>query len=169
MPHTITRRINARSLSLLFIFVGLPSLMALASGHLNLSRTTAHAGGGNGPTTGLALSSGAAAQTPGAISFSSDNYSVSESASGATITLKRAGGTDNKVSAKVTLTDVTTPRLITSSPPALSTTHSIPWRARLRACRRWPCNPTGGSSSSGHLPNSTAPPATASRGFAHEV
>jgi uncharacterized delta-60 repeat protein len=45
---------------------------------------------------------------PGEIAFSSATYSVNEGAGNATITLTRTGGTDNKVVAKVTLTDVTT-------------------------------------------------------------
>lgn len=45
---------------------------------------------------------------PGAISFSSANYSVGEGAGQATITLTRTGGTDNRVVAKVPLADVTT-------------------------------------------------------------
>jgi uncharacterized delta-60 repeat protein len=44
----------------------------------------------------------------GTVSFSADSYRVDERAGNATITLKRTGGTDNKVVAKVTLTDVTT-------------------------------------------------------------
>ena len=45
---------------------------------------------------------------PGTLTFSSANYDVIESDGNATITLKRTGGTDNQVVAKVALTDVTT-------------------------------------------------------------
>jgi uncharacterized delta-60 repeat protein len=45
---------------------------------------------------------------PGAISFSAATYNVSENGGGATITLTRTGGTDNRVVAKVALADVTT-------------------------------------------------------------
>jgi uncharacterized delta-60 repeat protein len=46
--------------------------------------------------------------SPGTIAFSSSSYSVSETAGNATITVKRTGGTDNKVVGEVTLMDVTT-------------------------------------------------------------
>lgn len=42
------------------------------------------------------------------ISFSSDNYNVSEAAGNATVTLTRSGGTDSRVAAKISLTDLTT-------------------------------------------------------------
>jgi uncharacterized delta-60 repeat protein len=44
---------------------------------------------------------------PGSLSFSTDSYSVSEAAGNATITVRRTGGTDDRVAAKVTLTNVT--------------------------------------------------------------
>ena len=46
--------------------------------------------------------------TPGAISFTSANFSVNEGAGNANITLSRTGGTDNRVIARVDPTDVTT-------------------------------------------------------------
>ncbi len=49
-----------------------------------------------------------AVPAPGAIAFSSANYSVNEADGSAVITLTRTGGTDNKVVGKVTLTDGTT-------------------------------------------------------------
>lgn len=58
----------------------------------------------------------------GAISFSSASYSVGEGGGSATMTLTRTGGTDNKVVARVTLTDVTTsPADYIFSPAALDT------------------------------------------------
>lgn len=46
--------------------------------------------------------------TPGAISFTSGNFSVNEGAGTANITLSRTGGTDNRVVARVDPTNVTT-------------------------------------------------------------
>lgn len=48
------------------------------------------------------------ADNPGAISFTSGNFDVGEGAGNASITLRRTGGTDNRVVAKVNLADVTT-------------------------------------------------------------
>ena len=48
------------------------------------------------------------ADNPGAISFTSGNFNVGEGDGNANITLRRTGGTDNRVVAKVNLTDVTT-------------------------------------------------------------
>lgn len=45
---------------------------------------------------------------PGAISFTSANFSVAEDAGNATITLSRAGGSDNQIFGRVGLTDLTT-------------------------------------------------------------
>ncbi len=45
---------------------------------------------------------------PGALAFSAATYDVYETDGNATITVKRTGGTDNRVVGKVTLTDVTT-------------------------------------------------------------
>jgi uncharacterized delta-60 repeat protein len=49
-----------------------------------------------------------AAVTPGAISFTKENFSVNEGDGSVNITLTRTGGTDNKIVAKVNLTDATT-------------------------------------------------------------
>ncbi|HWT01469.1 MAG TPA: Calx-beta domain-containing protein [Pyrinomonadaceae bacterium] len=48
------------------------------------------------------------ADTPGSVAFSQASYNVAENAGNTTFTLKRTGGTDNPVVAKVSLTDVTT-------------------------------------------------------------
>jgi len=45
---------------------------------------------------------------PGALSFSSASYAVTEEAGSAKVSVKRAGGTDGEVVGKVTLTDVST-------------------------------------------------------------
>jgi hypothetical protein len=46
--------------------------------------------------------------SPGTLSFSQAEYDVSEGAGNANITLTRTGGSDGAVTAKVSLTDVTT-------------------------------------------------------------
>lgn len=48
------------------------------------------------------------AESPGAISFAAPNFSVQEGDGSASITLTRTGGTDNRVTAKVSLADITT-------------------------------------------------------------
>ena len=59
---------------------------------------------------------------PGALSFSASTNSVNEGAGNATITMTRTGGTDNSVTAKVTLTDGTTsPADYIFAPGALDT------------------------------------------------
>jgi uncharacterized delta-60 repeat protein len=47
---------------------------------------------------------------PGAVAFSSDGFTAGEAGGVASITLTRAGGADNEVSARVSLADVTTSR-----------------------------------------------------------
>jgi uncharacterized delta-60 repeat protein/CSLREA domain-containing protein len=60
--------------------------------------------------------------SPGALSFSSAQYSVGEAGTAATITLTRTGGADNRVWAKVSLADVTTsPADYVFAPGALDT------------------------------------------------
>src|ERR1043166_8176940 len=58
----------------------------------------------------LAHAVGVSAQggSPGTLSFSQAEYDVSEGVGNANITLTRTGGTDGAVTAKVSLTDVTT-------------------------------------------------------------
>src|SRR5687767_4753340 len=52
----------------------------------------------------------AAAGVPGTVFFTSANYMVDENAGSATITLRRTGGTDGEVTAKVSVTDGTAGR-----------------------------------------------------------
>jgi uncharacterized delta-60 repeat protein len=61
--------------------------------------------------------------SPGTLSFSQAEYDVSEGAGNANITLTRTGGSDGAVTAKVSLTDVTTsPADYQFSPPGAITT-----------------------------------------------
>lgn len=60
--------------------------------------------------TAIAGAASSTAAVPGVLSFSSNNYNVSEAVGSATITLTRSGGTDSRVAAKVSLTDVTAAR-----------------------------------------------------------
>jgi uncharacterized delta-60 repeat protein len=73
----------------------------------------------NGTNTDFALARFLPA--PGALSFSASSYSIKEGDGDATITLKRTGGSDNKVVAKVRLTDVTTTSADYRSPGMIDT------------------------------------------------
>lgn len=105
MFHPLAGRTLTRRPPFLIIFCCLLGLFTLAAGSLNLLQPAAHASGGAGQPTGPALSYGTAASSPGTVSFLSGGYGVSETAGSATITLTRSGGTDNRVAARVTVTE----------------------------------------------------------------
>jgi uncharacterized delta-60 repeat protein len=83
---------------------GVPAASLQADGKLLFGEDVAHDKGEGNASVSIAQP----LPSPGALSFSSADYSVDETSGNATITVKRTGGTDNRVVAKVTLTDVTT-------------------------------------------------------------
>jgi uncharacterized delta-60 repeat protein len=105
MPRTSSSLLKSSSLRLILISIAVVSYLALPGQGLRWLLPS-----GSAQTTATKTKDGtsSAATSPGAISFSASNYSVNEGDGAANITLTRTGGTDNKVVAKVSLTDVTT-------------------------------------------------------------
>ena len=105
MPRTLrTLFNNRRRLALTLVSIALVSYLAWPGQQLNWLLVSASA------TTSVRgnEASLSALASPGVISFSNSSYSVSESDGSVTIMMTRTGGTDNKLVAKVGLTDVTT-------------------------------------------------------------